>query len=155
MTIKIKKIDDTVKTPIQGTELAGGWDVFCHEIEVVDEAHVICKLGFALQPPSNYKVMMAPRSSLTKTKWLVQNLPMIGDADFRGYYQIRFRCLPEMNERYSYGEQPFKYEPFPFKVGERIAQMWVEEVIPIFFERTDELNETVRGEGGWGSSGRH
>ena len=72
----------------------------------------------------------------------------------------RFRCTPigvienhfngkeEKNETYK-----LLYSDFPFKVGERIAQMYVEEIIPIGFEIVDQLTETTRGDGGFGSTG--
>jgi dUTPase len=76
--------------PKQTTKLSGGWDVTCTEITQEKPDFVICKLGFALQPPPNYKVTLVPRSSLTKTNWIVQNSPGLGDADYLGEYQFVF-----------------------------------------------------------------
>ena len=94
MQVKIKKFHKDAVTPKQATEFAGGWDVTVTEIKKVEDDLVICKLGFALQLPKGYKLTLVPRSSLTKTKWIVQNSPGLGDADFLQEYQIRFRALP-------------------------------------------------------------
>ena len=80
MIVKFKKLHPNAVIPKQATELAGGWDVTCTEIVQESPDFVICKLGFALQPPVGYRVILVPRSSLTKTHWIVQNSPGLGDA---------------------------------------------------------------------------
>jgi len=162
MKVKFKKLHPDAKIPKQGSALAGGWDVTCTEIIQESPDFVICKLGFALQPDHRYKITLVPRSSLTKTKWILQNSPGLGDADFLGEYQYRFRALPEnfivaVEQTAHFGEPQIRtkivYPEFPFKVGDRIGQIYLEEVIPIEFEEVDELSETSRGEGGFGSTG--
>ena len=80
MKVKFKKLHPNAVIPKQATELAGGWDVVATEIIQESPDFVICKLGFSLQPPSNYKITLVPRSSLTKTHWIIQNSPGLGDA---------------------------------------------------------------------------
>lgn len=154
MEIKFQKRHELAQLPKRATELAGGWDVVATEIIQESSDFVICKLGFSLQPPPNYKITLVPRSSLTKTKWVVQNSPGLGDADYLGEYQYRFRCIPSIN--YSFVNPDFLdlfiYEDFPYKVGDRIGQIYVEEVIPIEFKIVEELELTKRGEGGFGST---
>lgn len=153
MKIKIKKLHKDAQIPKQATELAGGWDVVVTEIIQEADDFVICKLGFALQPPSNYKITLVPRSSLTKTKWLLQNSPGLGDPDYLGEYQYRFRCIP-INYNDSFGHRNFDYQLFPFNVGDRIGQIYLEEIIPIEFEEVEELSITERNDGGFGSTGK-
>lgn len=154
MQVKIKKFHKDAVTPKQATEFAGGWDVTVTEIKKVEDDLVICKLGFALQLPKGYKLTLVPRSSLTKTKWIVQNSPGLGDADFLQEYQIRFRALPidcEVVDRFKgFG---LVYPEFPFKVGERIGQVYLEEVIPIEFEEVEEF-DVVNSRGSYGSTGK-
>lgn len=156
MEVKIKRLHKDAAIPKQATELAGGWDVVATEIIQEANDFVICKLGFSLQPPPNYKITLVPRSSLTKTKWILQNSPGLGDADYTGEYQFRFRAIPEnwnCRERtMHYGN--FEYPEFPFEVGERIGQVYLEEVIPIEFIEVDELSSTERGSGGYGSTNK-
>ena len=150
MIVKFKKLHPNAVIPKQATELAGGWDVVATEIIQESPDFVICKLGFSLQPPPNYKITLVPRSSFTKTKWILQNSPGIGDADYLGEYQYRLRALPIRNNVLGTG---FMYPDFPFKVGDRIGQIYLEKVIPIEFEEVEELSDTERGSRGFGSSG--
>jgi dUTP pyrophosphatase len=163
MVVKIKKLVENAVIPKKATELAAGHDVVVTEINQESEDFVICKLGFALTPPKGYKVVLVPRSSLTKTKWVLQNSPGQGDEDYTGEYQFRFRCIPSGFEPgYSNGiigpgyySSPSKviYEPFPYTLGDRIGQMFIEPVIPIEFEEVTELSTTERNTGGYGSTG--
>ena len=92
MIVKFKKLHPNAVIPKQATELAGGWDVTCTEIVQESPDFTICKLGFALQPPAGYRVILVPRSSFTKTKWIMQNAPGCADADYLGEYQYRLRA---------------------------------------------------------------
>lgn len=148
MNVKIKKLHPNAVIPKRASELAGGWDVVATEIIQESDDFVICKLGFSLQPSPNCKITLVPRSSLTKTKWIVQNSPGLGDEDYRGEYQFRFRAIPEINVL----KHSFWYPEFPYKVGDRIGQLYIEEVIPIEWEEVEELSTTERGEGGFGST---
>jgi len=154
MKVKIKKLHKDANIPKQITKLAGGWDVTTTEIIQEEKDFVICKLGFALQPPSNYKITLVPRSSLTKTKWVLQNSPGLGDPDYLGEYQFRFRAIPESLGWDNSDEYELIYSKFPYEVGDRIGQIYLEEIIPMEFEEVDELSETERGTGSYGSSGK-
>lgn len=155
MEVKIKRLHKDAVIPKQATELAGGWDVVATEIIQEANDFVICKLGFSLQPPPDYKITLVPRSSLTKTKWILQNSPGLGDADFIGEYQYRFRALPKIKQSdFTDGVWNLDYPGFPFKVGDRIGQIYLEEVIPIEFIEVDELSSTERGSGGYGSTNK-
>jgi dUTP pyrophosphatase len=83
---------------------------------------------------------------------------------YRGDYQYRFRAIPvdfipsydNGVIGYGYYGTPSKmiYSKFPYNVGDRIGQIYLEEVIDIDWEIVDELSESDRGEGGFGSSGK-
>jgi dUTP pyrophosphatase len=157
--IKFKKFHKNAQFPKKITEFAGGWDVVVTELIKEFDDFIICKLGFGLQPPPNYKVTLVPRSSLTKTKWLLQNYPGLGDPDYLGEYQLRFRAIPFdiKKEGGDYGSSVYwklEYPNFPYKEGDRIGQIYLEEIIPIEFEEVEELSTTERGEGGYGSTGK-
>lgn len=154
MRVKFKKLHPGAEFPKQATKLSGGWDVKVTEIEKVADDLVICKLGFALELPKGYKLTLVPRSSLTKTNWIIQNSPGLGDADYSGEYQLRFRALPVGYQIHPFGTNGLlKYPEFPYKQGDRIGQVYLEEVIPIEWEVVEELSESERGEGGYGSTG--
>jgi len=153
MKVQIQKLHPDAQIPKRGSELAGGWDVTVTEIVEKEPGFIICKLGFALQPPVDHKVTLVPRSNLTGTSWYIPNSPGLGDPDYRGEYQIRFRATPT-----DFIFQPgvirqMTYPEFPYKVGDRVAQMYIEQIILIEFEEVEELSETVRGAGGFGHTG--
>lgn len=161
MQVKFKKLHPDAVIPKKSTELAGGWDVFCTEIIKESDDLYICKLGISMQPENvNYKITLVPRSSLTKTYWILQNSPGLGDPDYTGEYSYRFRGLPigvkQKNKIELAGiENQYKllYSKFPYNVGDRIGQIYLEEIIPIEFKEVDDLQQTLRGDGGFGSTG--
>lgn len=153
--VKIKRFHEDAVIPKQATEFSGGWDVTVTEIERQDKDFVICKLGFGLQPPIGYKITLVPRSSLTSTRWIIQNLPGLGDADYALEYQLRFRGIPSYLDIDSYATtstNELQYDEFPYKVGDRIGQIYIEEVIPIEWEEVDEILPISSRKGGYGST---
>jgi len=147
MKVKFKKLHKDAKVPKRADELCGGWDVTVTEIIQESSDFVICKLGFSLEIPKGYKITVVPRSSFTKYKWLLQNSPCLIDASYRGEIQLRFRAIP--NDLHV---DTLFYPLFPYKLGDRVGQIYLEEVIPIEFEEVEKLSETDRGDGGFGST---
>jgi dUTPase len=164
MKVQFKRLHPLAQIPKKATDLAACHDVVATEIIHESESFVRCKLGFAVGLPDNYKLVLVPRSSLTKTQWVLQNSPGIGDEDFIHEYEYRFRCIPKIwtenipfaNSEIDFEEQSFfEYEKFPFKPGDRIGQVFIQEVIPIEWEEVKELNvKQSNRTGGYGSSGK-
>lgn len=79
----------------------------------------------------------------------------VNKLDFIGEYQFRFRALPShLGWDTMLGGKGMKYPEFPFKTGDRIGQIYLEEVLPIEFIEVDELSSTERGSGGYGSTNK-
>lgn len=148
LDIKIKKLTKTAQIPVKGHQTDACFDVFADRIEKLDADFCVVYLGFALEIPEGWKAVCVPRSSLTKTKWLVQNSPGQIDSDYRGELQFRFRAIPNSPDCDSY------YSNFPFNVGDRVGQMYFEPVHQVTFIESDNLTETKRNEGGFGSTGK-
>ncbi len=100
-------------------------------------------LGFKTEIPKGYKGIIVPRSNLTKFSWVLNNSFGVIDADYRGEWMAIF--TPIING----GPIP----EFPYSVGDRVAQIYFEEVLPISFDVVSELEKSERGEGGFGSTG--
>lgn len=153
--------NDKQRFPRRGTPLAAGHDLFAMDIERVAPDFVIVRLGLHFQPPKNYKIVFVPRSSFTKTTWILQNSPSQGDPDYTGEYQLRFRAIPTgfnlknsiRNLFYKEQRPVVEYAPFPYKKGDRCAQMFIERIQKFKFEDVEEFEETERGEGAYGSTG--
>lgn len=147
--IKFLKLNENAVVPHQATEFAGGWDVVAAEIIKESRNYVRVKLGFALSFPSNYKLTLVPRSSITKTNWIISNSPCLGDSDYTNEYELRFRAIPTGVDV----DGLLMYDDFPFDVSDRVGQCYLEEVIPINFINVSEIDKTNRI-GGYGSTGK-
>lgn len=148
--IKIKKLYLDTVLPKKGSEHAACYDVVAREIINMDNGKIIVKLGFATDIPNGYKGVVVPRSSFTQKGWVMQNSPGQIDADYRGEWMIKFQALPYNSPESKY---PI-YMKFPYKKGDRCAQIFFEKVESIYWEEKEELNDTVRNHGGFGSTGK-
>lgn len=166
LQVKLRKVNPLAKIPMRASEHAGAYDVYATEIIKESEDCYLVKIGWEIEFSDGWKLCIAPRSSITKTKWNIQNTPGIGDADFRGEYSIRFRAFPEgwrqsisvghseeFRDDVEFRENILTYPSFPYEVGERIAQIWFEPIHVVNFIETEKLSETKRGNGGYGSTG--
>ena len=118
------------------------FDVYAASIKIERPNRMIVGLGFATEIPKGYKGILAPRSGISKTDWILGSSIGIIDADYRGEWIAMFKCLGEMI-----------YQPLPFGVGDRCAQIYFEKVLDAQFVETEELSSTERGAGGFGSTG--
>lgn len=148
MKIKIKKLNPNVQIPLQQTEGACCADVTINDIEYYSDNLVEVKLGFSTEFKNKYKGIIVPRSSFTQKGWIMQNSPAQIDSDYRGEWKIKFEAIP-----LSCVSNDLQYSPFPYGIGERCAQIFFEKVIKANFETVEELSNTERGEGSFGSTG--
>lgn len=153
MKVRYKKMRDNAVLPKAATAMSGGLDLTAAHIEHKSNQEVIVYLGLAMQPPPGFMIRFSPRSSFTKYRWVLQNAPTLGDADFTGEYRLRFRAIPTKIDFEIEPDEAMGYDEFPYKVGDRIAQMWLEKIIPVEFEEGELENLTDR-EGGFGSTGK-
>ena len=128
--------------PAYATAHAAGMDVVSAEDLDLQpgERHAVAT-GLRIAIPEGYEVQVRPRSGLAlKHGITVPNTPGTIDADYRGELKVIM---------INHGT-----EPFPVRRGERIAQLVPAAVTQAEWQEVDELDETVRGEGGFGSTGR-
>lgn len=140
---KIKKLYEDSIVPEKMSEEAGALDIYCHRVDIKDGVFV-CYTGIAMTPPKGYRIALVPRSSLSKYSYVLGNHYGVGDRDFTGEYQFRFRPI---------NTNKGEILQFPYNKGDRIGQMFLEKVIDFEFEEVDSLEETKRGDGGYGSTG--
>jgi len=141
--VKYKKLRETAVVPSYQSEHAAGMDLFSANGDAiaigVGEIAMI-PLGFAMALPDHYEAQVRPRSGIaSKFGVTLPNAPGTIDADYRGEC-----CVPLIN----HGKEPFIVEP-----NMRIAQMIIAPVVQATFEVVEELGETARGAGGFGSTG--
>lgn len=144
LNCKIKLIQGG-KLPFKKHQEDACYDLFVRKIEYIREDVRKVSLGVALQPQESYRVALYPRSSISKTGWVLANSVGVGDNNYTGEYSAYFnRVIP--NDHSSV--------PFPYKVGDRCIQMELVPYNDIEFEVVDDLDETTRGSGGFGSTGK-
>ena len=142
--LRIKKLRDNAQMPTYGSEWAAGADMYA----AIDEAVTIepgetkfIPTGLAFEIPEGYAGFIHARSGLASKRGLAPaNKVGVIDADYRGEVMVAL---------HNHGRVPQTVE-----VGERIAQMIIAPFITANFIFSDELDDTVRGEGGFGSTGR-
>lgn len=143
MNVYFKRLHPDAVLPKQSTLYAGGWDIVCTGISHEPNNVVVCHCGFALQLPVGYKMMLQPRSSITKTDWIMQNTPGLCDPDYFGEYRVKFKSLKGNREN------------FPYAPGDRIAQCYLEKIINTKFIEVDELQQIGnRNPEGYGTTGK-
>lgn len=150
MRLKFQKLRDNAVLPFAATEMSGAMDVTIADIEYIKDNVVKVYLGLAMQPEEGYRIRFVPRSSFTKYNWVLQNSPCLGDADYTQEYQLNFRALPT----FTLTKDQFGYDIFPYKIGDRCAQMYVDKIIPIEFELVKEFENITDRIGGFGSTGK-
>jgi dUTP pyrophosphatase len=141
--VKYKKIRDLAVVPSYQSKHAAGMDLYSANedpITIGSGEIAMIPLGFAMALPNNYEAQVRPRSGLgSKFGVTLPNSPGTIDADYRGEVSV-----PLIN----HGREPFVIEP-----NMRIAQMIIAPVVQASFEVVEELDETPRGSGGFGSTG--
>lgn len=145
LKVKFKKLQPDVKLPVKGSSHAACFDVYAHSITYneKDPRKRTVGLGFATQIPQGYCGILVPRSNLTKFYWIMNNSIGIIDSDYRGEWKAIFTNITDNAWLY----------PFPYEVGERIGQIYFRKVEDVLFEEVDDLEESDRGAGGFGSTG--
>jgi dUTP pyrophosphatase len=136
--------------PIKGSEHAAAYDVYAHSITSKEDGKVVVGLGFKTEIPKGYKGIIVPRSNLTKFFWILNNSYGVIDSDYRGEWMAVFTSIPVLINTH---DVHVGSTAFPYNVGDRVAQIYFEEVLPVGFHVVPELEESERGEGGFGSTG--
>lgn len=139
--IKIKKLNEEARLPTKGSKYAAGYDLYsCGEYEIAPHDTVKVGTGLSFELPKNTFGAIFARSGLATKKGLrPANCTGVCDCDYRGEYIVAIHN--DTNEMQTIDKH------------ERIAQLVLMPYIPMEFIESDELSETERGTGGFGSTG--
>ena len=142
--VLIKKLDPAVKLPAYKTNGSSGMDLMAfikEPVSVKPKTSNLIPTGLSMAFSEDYEIQIRPRSGLAaKNNISVLNTPGTVDSDYRGEIKVII---------YNHGS-----ENFVINNGDRIAQMILTPVIKMELEETNNLPETIRGEGGFGSTGK-
>ncbi len=142
--VLIKRLDPLVKLPSYKTEGASGMDLMAfikEPINISPNSSYLVPTGLSVAISENYEIQIRPRSGLAaKNNISVLNTPGTIDSDYRGEIKVIIFNHSKQN--------------FIINNGDRIAQMILNPILKMELEETDNLPDTVRGEGGFGSTGK-
>tara|TARA_B100000497_G_C7689441_1_gene418699 strand:- start:95 stop:553 length:459 start_codon:yes stop_codon:yes gene_type:complete len=126
-------------------------DMYARQITEIQPGLVEVRLGVAIQPPGGYRIAIYPRSSISRSGWQLANSVGIVDNNYRGEILAVFSAKPMALDEC--GLDTFLYPDFPYQVQDRVCQMELVTYGSTDWEVVDQLDDTRRGEGGFGSTG--
>lgn len=142
--VLVKKLDSNVKLPVYKTSGASGMDLMAfikESINIKSKTSALIPTGISVAFSKDYEIQIRPRSGLAaKNNISVLNTPGTIDSDYRGEIKVII---------YNHGNNDFTINN-----GDRIAQMILAPVVKMDLEETKDLPETIRGQGGFGSTGK-
>ena len=142
--VLIKRLDPAVKLPMYKTNGASGMDLIAFinkPINIKPKTSSLIPTGLSVAFSKDYEIQIRPRSGLAaKNNISVLNTPGTIDSDYRGEIKVIL---------YNHGNNDFTINN-----GDRIGQMILAPVVKMELEETNNLPETIRGKGGFGSTGK-
>lgn len=139
MELQVKRLDEAVKLPERKTEGAAGYDIYARAPAKIKKGEIFTfQTGFAVGIPESFVGRILGRSSLERRGLHI--LAGVIDSDYRGELGLVFKNLTQSE--------------IEWERGDRIAQLLIQKVESFPVVEVSELDETVRAEGGFGSTGR-
>lgn len=141
MKIKVKRLNELAILPTKAHATDAGFDLYATSKTYDNDGNVVYGCGLAFEIPDGYMGLVFPRSSNANKSLLLSNSVGVIDAGYRGEVTAKFKRLYPISQ----GE---------YAIGERFAQLIVMPIPAVEFEEAEELSESERGVGGYGSSGK-
>lgn len=146
MKVRIKKLHKDAVIPKKAHATDAAFDLVATEVRVDwAKQELTCYTGLAFEIPEGYAGIVYPRSSVSKKPLILHNSTGIIDSDYRGEVTAKF-LITDM--------KAYLQEAGGYVAGDRVAQIMIMPFPQIEFEEAEELSETERGTGGYGSTGR-
>lgn len=138
MIVKFKRLDSNSVLPSYAKKGDAGMDLKCVSLTKGPKYYEY-GTGLSMEIPNGYVGLLFPRSSISKTDHFLRNSVGVIDAGYRGEIKLRM-SIPALGEK-------------EYKVGDKIAQLIIVELPLVKIQEVDQLSETDRGQGGFGSTG--
>lgn len=140
LSIKIKKLHKDAVMPTKAHATDAGYDLYAASTSVDKNYNVVYGTGIAVEIPAGYVGLVFPRSSIASKDIMLSNSVGVIDSGYRGEIMAKFkRVTGEFNS---------------YQVGDRIAQLIIIPYPEVVFVEVDELSDSDRGVGGYGSTGK-
>ncbi len=144
MKVQFKKLHEDAVLPKYAKSGDAGMDLTCVDYEYDEKQDVyVYHTGLATSVPNGHVMLLFPRSSNAKTEFYLTNHVGVVDSGYRGEIMLKFKSRDKENPNDA-----------PYGIGDRICQCIIMPYPFIEPELAEELSETERGTGGFGSSGK-
>ena len=142
MIVKIKKLHENAVIPAYAKPGDAGLDLTATSVVTDEYGNVVYGTGLAIEIPYGHAGLLFPRSSNSKTDLYLTNHVGVVDSGYRGEIMFKYRPLDGILNSKIY------------QVGERVGQIVILPYPAVSFEEVEQLSDTERGEGGYGSTGK-
>ena len=139
LKIKAKKVHPNAVLPTYAKQGDAAMDLYASEVLKDEWGNYVYLTGIALEIPPGFVGLLFPRSSVSKTCLSLANSVGVVDSGYRGEIMLKFRHIGEAN-------------PF-YRTGDRVGQLMIMPYPQVELIEVEELSNTDRGEGGFGSTG--
>ena len=143
--VNIKKLNENAIMPTYGSEYAAGADLYAcntEKITIAPHKTVLIPTGLSMEIPEGYAGLIYARSGIASKRGLAPaNKVGVVDADYRGEVMVALHNHSDIDAE--------------IDINERIAQLVIAPFLKVEFNEADELSDTVRGVGGFGSTGKN
>ena len=162
LKVKIKKLNENAVIPSYAKDGDAGIDLVATSKYYDDDGNIVYGTGLAFEIPKGYVGLIFPRSSNAKQQLLLSNSVGVIDSGYRGEVILKFKSSASSFSLKTLIKLIFNSDAkitvinnftISYYVGERIGQMIILPYPQIEFEESEELSETERGNGGYGSTG--
>lgn len=156
--IKVQKLHQDAVLPARAKEGDAGYDLVAIDNGTVsDDGYIQYRTGLAIEPSEGFHTQIWPRSSISKYDLVLANSIGLVDNGYRGELLVRFKPVDHFYHNKETG-QVFAHRPIPpdiktYKKGDKIAQLVIIRTEEGKFWEVQELADSSRGTGGFGSSG--
>lgn len=140
MEVRIKKLTENAKMPTKAHATDAGYDLYAASTSVDKNYNVVYGTGIAVEIPAGYVGLVFPRSSIASKDIMLSNSVGVIDSGYRGEVMAKFKRVTGEFDSY--------------QVGDRIAQLIIIPYPEVVFVEADELTDSDRGIGGYGSTGK-
>ena len=154
MKIKIKRLSENAVLPVKAHATDAGFDLTATSCNIDENGAMVYGTGIAVEIPDGYIGIVFHRSSIAKKHIVSSNCVGVIDSGYRGEVMAKFKPTNYFNYYEDCGrivERP--HDGSIYGIGERIAQLIIMPIPEIEFEEAEELSDSERGIGGYGSSG--
>lgn len=153
MKVRFKRLNPLAKTPARAHSTDAGFDLVAVSAKVEENGCLCYGTGLAFEIPEGYAGFVFSRSSVSNYSLSQANCVGVIDSGYRGEVSVKFKPTLEFMDTDNPDHTAYRI-PKRYNVGERIAQLIVMPVPEIDFEEAADLDDSERGTGGYGSTGK-